>query len=129
MGKFVGTVKPISVKFIGVTGKSIEERCRATMLKSIQEQLKLLKNPKAKGRRWFKSVGDQMVFIPRYANENLAARLSRGKANAFPIWKTPLKSLKALQADVAAGELDSALINIAQNRGRAIAGKRRKKAN
>ena len=127
MGKFIGQVKPISVKFIAAAGKSIEERCRATMLRSIQDQLKLLKNPKGKGRRWFKSVGNQIVFIPRYANENLAERLSRGKANAFPIWKTPLKSLKALQVDVLAGELDSMLVQIAQNRGRAIAGKRRKK--
>ena len=128
MAKFIGAVKPISVKLISATGKSIEERCRLTMLKNIRGQLAMLKNPKAKGRRWFKPIGDQVVFIPRYANESLATHLSRGKANAFPIMKTPLKTLKALQADVAAGELDSLLVEIARNRGRAIAGKRRKKA-
>ena len=127
MGKFIGSVKPISVRFIPGAGKSIEERCRVTMLKSIRDQLAMLKNSKAKGRRWFKTVGDRVVFVPRYANENLAARLSRGKANAFPVMRTPLKTLKALQSDVAGGELDTVLVEIARNRGRAIAGARRLK--
>jgi len=128
MAKFIGTVKPISVKLMPASGKSIEERCRLTMLKNIRGQLARLKNPKAKGRRWFKTISDRVVFIPRYANESLATHLSRGKANAFPIMKTPLKTLKALQSDVAGGELDTVLVEIARNRGRAIAGKRRRKA-
>lgn len=37
MGKFIGSVKPISVRFIPGAGKSIEERCRVTMLKSIRD--------------------------------------------------------------------------------------------
>ena len=128
MGKFLGVVKPIEVKLVTATAKTLEERCRTKMLRNIHDQLKLLKSPKAKGRRWFKTIGDQIVFIPRYANESLATKLSGGKGNAYPLIRTPLKTLKALAADVEAGELDNVLVQIAQTRGRALAGKRQKKA-
>jgi hypothetical protein len=94
------------------------------MLRNIDAQIKKLKNHgKGPGRSWFKIAGNQIVFIPRFANVSIAEKISKGKANAFPVTKTPLKALTWLRKDVEAGELDSIMVEIAQARGQALRGR------
>lgn len=124
MGLLIGKVKPIFVAFSGTSALTPEERSRRKMLRNIDGQIKKLKNHgKGPGRSWFKVAGNHIMFIPRFANVSIAERMSKGKANAFPVTKTPLKSLTWLRKDVAQGELDAVLVDIAQERGRALKGK------
>jgi hypothetical protein len=126
MGLLIGKVEPVYVALTGGSAISLEERCRRTMLRNIEAQVKKLKNRgKGPGRNWFKIAGNQLVFIPRFANVSIAEKLSKGKANAFPVTKTPLKALTWLRKDVQQGELDSIMAEIAQSRGRALKGKAR----
>jgi len=124
MGLLIGKVEPVYVALTGGSSMTLEERCRRTMLRNIDAQLKKLKNGgKGPGRNWFKIAGSQIVFVPRFANVSIAEKVSKGKANAFPVTKTPLKALTWLRKDVQQGELDSIMVEIAQSRGRALKGK------
>ena len=124
MGLLIGKVDPVYVALTGRSSMTLEERCRRTMLRNIDAQLKKLKNGgKGPGRNWFKIAGSQIVFVPRFANVSIAEKVSKGKANAFPVTKTPLKALTWLRKDVQKGELDSIMVEIAQSRGRALKGK------
>jgi hypothetical protein len=131
MGLLIGKIQPVQVELSGMRAIPLEDRCRHKMLRNIEAQLRKLKNKgKGPGRSWFKVAGNQLVFVPRFANISIAERISKGKANAFPVTKTPLKSLTWLRKDVEQGELDSMLVEIAEERGRALKGKvgRRKAA-
>ena len=125
MGLLIGKVEPVYVTLTGGSSSmTLEERCRRTMLRNIDAQLKKLKNGgKGPARNWFKIAGSQIVFVPRFANVSIAEKLSKGKANAFPVTKTPLKALTWLRKDVQKGELDSIMVEIAQSRGQALKGK------
>jgi hypothetical protein len=124
MGLLIGKVQPVHVAFTGGSVMSLEERCRRKMLRNIDAQVKKLKNHgKGPGRNWFKIAGKEIVFVPLYANVSIAEKISKGKANAFPVTKTPLKTLTWLRKDVQQGELDSIMVEIAQARGRALKGK------
>ena len=131
MGLLIGKVQPVLVPLTGISALTLEERCRRKMLRNIDVQIKKLKNhSKGPERSWFKIAGNQIVFIPRFANVSIAERISKGRANAFPVTKTPLKSLTWLRKDVVQGELDAIMVEIARERGRALKGRtgRRKKA-
>lgn len=124
MGLLIGKVQPVHVVLSGAGAISVEERCRRKMLRNIDRQIRKLKNHgKGPGRSWFNVAGNQIVFTPRFANVSIAEKLSKGKANAFPVTKTPLKALTWLRKDVEQGELDSVMVEIAEARGRALRGK------
>ena len=119
---FLEKVKPVKVQ---ITGSRIttEEKCRAKMIALIRKQA----SPKKAKRSWFITVGGQDVFAPRYANVNLVQRMSRGKKNAFPVYKTPKTTLRLFTKDIEDGKLDAVMLNIAEERSRQLTGKRRKK--
>src|SRR5689334_16568098 len=77
---FLERVKPVKVQ---VTGSRItpEEKCRAKMVALLRQQ----SAPKKGKRSWFIAVGDQEVFVPRFANVNLVQRMTGGKKNAYPV--------------------------------------------
>ena len=119
---FVDKVRPV---WIGLSKLSPEQRSRTRMLKQIERQIRKLKRGgKGPGRSWFREIGHQAYFIPRFANENLAEIITRGKANAFPIQNTPLKCLTGLREDVLRGELDAVLVEISQKRAKRFAKRR-----
>jgi hypothetical protein len=119
---FLDKVKPVSVQ---VTGSHVtpEEKCRAKMIALLRQQ----STPKKGKRSWFITVGDQEVFVPRYANVNLVQRMSRGKKNAFPVYKTRKMTLRMFTRDVQEGKLDSQMLKIAEERSKQLMGKRRKR--
>ena len=119
---FLEKVKPVKVQIVG-SRITPEEKCRAKMIALIRKQ----SSPKKAKRSWFITVGGQDVFAPRYANVNLVQRMSRGKKNAFPVYKTPKTTLRLFTKDVQDGKLDAVMLNIAQERSRQLTGKRRKK--
>lgn len=115
------TLKP------GVSGKSIEERCRAKMLRMVALQ----KSGKAK-RNWFRTDGAGVtVFVPRYANVPLATTLGKGrgkgKRNAWAVRTNEKATLRDFERAVAKGDFDAALVEIASVRSAALSGKRRKR--
>ena len=119
---FLERVKPIKVQVTG-SRMSPEEKCRAKMVALLRQQ----STPKKGKRSWFITVGDQEVFVPRYANVNLVQRMSRGKKNAFPVYKTRKMTLRMFTRDVQEGKLDSQMLKIAEERSKQLMGKRRKR--
>ena len=84
-------------------------------------------SPKKLKRSWFSTVGDQEVFAPRYANVNIVQRMTRGRKNAFPLYKTRKTTLRLFTKDVQDGKLDPIMLEIAEERSKQLTGKRRKK--
>ena len=119
---FLEKVKPVNVP---ITGSRLtpEEKCRVKMMALIRKQ----SSSKQVKRSWFITAGDQEVFAPRYANVNLVQRMTRGKQNAFPLYKTRNMTLKLFTKDVQDGKLDPIMLKIAQERSKQLTGKRRKK--
>jgi hypothetical protein len=119
---FLDKVSPVKIHLTG-SRLSPEERCRAKMAALIRKQ----SNKKVK-RSWFVSVGGQEYFAPRYANVNIIQRISGGRRNAFPVYRTPKMTLKLFAKDVADGRLDAVMLKIAQERSKQLTGKRRKRS-
>src|SRR3984893_7799901 len=119
---FLDKVKPIKVQVTG-SRMSAEEKCRAKMIALLRRQ----SAPKKGKRSWFITVGDQEVFVPRYANVNLVQRMSGGKKNAYPVYKTRQMTLRMFTRDVQEGKLDSQMLKIAEERSKQLTGKRRKR--
>ena len=119
---FLERVKPVKVQ---VTGSRMtpEEKCRARMVALLRKQ----SVPKKGKRSWFITVGDQEVFVPRYANVNLVQRMTGGKKNAYPVYKTRKMTLRMFTRDVQEGRLDRIMLDIAGERSKQLTGKRRKK--
>jgi hypothetical protein len=119
---FLDRVKPVNVQ---VTGSRMtpEEKCRSKMIALLRKQ----SAPKKGKRSWFITVGDQEVFVPRYANVNLVQRMTGGKKNAYPVYKTRKMTLRMFTRDVQAGKLDTVMLKIADERSKQLTGKRRKK--
>jgi hypothetical protein len=119
---FLEKVKPVNVP---ITGSRLtpEEKCRAKMIALIRKQ----SAPRKGQRSWFITAGDQEVFAPRYANVNLVQRMTSGRKNAFPLYKTRNMTLKLFTKDVQAGKLDPIMLKIAQERSKQLTGKRRRK--
>ena len=119
---FLDKVKPVNVQVTG-SRATPEEKCRAKMIALIRKQSR-----PTKGRRsWFVTVGEQEVFVPRYANVNIVQRMSKGKKNAFPVYRNPKTTLGLFTKDVQAGKLDTVMLKIAEERSKQLTGKRRKK--
>ena len=119
---FLDRVKPIKVQVTG-SRMSPEEKCRAKMIALLRKQVA----PKKGKRSWFLTIGDQEVFVPRYANVNLVQRMSGGKKNAYPVYKTRQMTLRMFTRDVQEGRLDRIMMDIAGERSKQLTGKRRKK--
>jgi hypothetical protein len=119
---FLDKVKPIKVQVTG-SRMSPEEKCRAKMVTLLRRQSK----PKKGRRSWFLNVGDQEVFVPRYANVNLVQRITGGNRNAYPVYKTRQMTLRMFTRDVQEGRLDRVMLDIAGERSKQLTGKRRKK--
>jgi len=119
---FLDKVKPIQVQVTG-SRMSPQEKCRAKMIALLRKQA-----ASKKGKRsWFIYVGDQEAFVPRYANVNLVERMTGGKKNAYPVYKTRLMTLRMFTKDVQEGKLDRIMMDIAEERSKQLTGKRRKK--
>jgi len=119
---FLDKVKPVKVQVVG-SRLTPEEKCRAKMIGFIRKQSR----PKKGRRSWFLTVGDQEVFVPRYANVNLVQRMTGGKKNAYPVYKTREMTLRMFTRDVQEGRLDRVMMDIAGERSKQLTGKRRKK--
>ena len=119
---FLEKVRPVRVEITG-SWLTPEEKCRAKMMALIRKQ----SAPKKGKRSWFMTVGDQDVFAPRYANVNIVQRMTGGKKNAFPLYKTRNMTLRLFAKDVHDGKLDPIMLKIAQERSKQLTGKRRKK--
>ena len=119
---FLDKVKPVKVQVTG-SRATPEEKCRAKMIALIRKQ----SAPRKVKRSWFITVGDKEVFTPRYANVNIVQRMSGGKKNAFPVYKTPKTTLRLFTKDVQEGKLDTVMLKIAEERSKQLTGKRRKK--
>ncbi len=117
---FLDKVRPVKFQLIG-SRISPEEKCRAKMAALIRKQ-----SYKHVKRSWFITLGSQEYFAPRYANVNIIQRMTRGKKNAFPLYKTRETTLKAFAKDIAEGKLDAVMLQIAQERSKQLTGKRHK---
>jgi hypothetical protein len=119
---FLEKVKPVKVQVLG-SRLSPEEKCRAKMIALIRKQ----SSPRKSGRSWFMNIGDQEYFAPRYANVNIVQRMTGGKKNAYPVYKTRKMTLRMFTKDIQEGKLDPVMLDIAQERSKQLTGKRRKK--
>ena len=119
---FLDKVKPIKVQVTG-SRMSPEEKCRAKMIALLRKQAA----PKKGKRSWFITVGDQEVFTPRFANVNIVQRMTGGRKNAYPVYKTRKMTLRMFSRDVQEGKLDPIMLSIAGERSKQLTGKRRKK--
>ncbi len=119
---FLEKVKPVKVQVLG-SRLSSEEKCRAKMIALIRKQ----SSPRKTKRSWFLNIGDQEYFAPRYANVNIVQRMTAGKKNAYPVYKTRKMTLRMFTKDIQEGKLDPIMMEIAQERSRQLTGKRRKK--
>jgi len=119
---FLDKVRPVKVQLVG-SRATPEEKCRAKMIALIRKQVA----PKKGKRSWFVTDGDQEFFVPRFANVNLVARMTGGKKNAYPVYKTRKTTLRLFTRDIQDGKLDSVMLSIAQERSKQLTGKRRKK--
>jgi len=119
---FLDKVKPVKVQVVG-SWLSPQEKCRAKMISLLRRQ-----SASKKGTRsWFLTLGDQEVFVPRYANVNLVQRMTGGKKNAYPVYKTRKMTLRMFTRDVQEGKLDPIMMDIAAERSKQLTGIRRKK--
>ena len=126
MDSLIGRVKPVRIAITG-SRLSLEQKCRNTMLRRIEAQIRKIKTGgKGPGRSWFRRTGEETYFVPTFANVSLAEAMTNGKANAFPIVKTPLKCLTWLRQDVMKGNLDNLLVGISEDRSKRLTGRRRK---
>jgi hypothetical protein len=119
---FLARVKPVKVQVLG-SRLSPEEKCRAKMIALIRKQL----SPRKSKRSWFLNFGDQEFFAPRYANVNIVQRMTGGKKNAYPVYKTRKMTLRMFTKDIEEGKLDPIMLEIAQERSKQLTGKRRRK--
>ena len=119
---FLERVKPVKVQVLG-SRLSPEEKCRAKMIALIRKQ----SSPRKTKRSWFLHIGDKEYFAPRYANVNIVQRMTGGKKNAYPIYKTRKMTLRMFTKDIQEGKLDPIMLEIAQERSKQLTGKRRKK--
>lgn len=119
---FLEKVKPVKVQVLG-SRLSPEEKCRAKMIALIRKQ----SSPRKSKRSWFLHIGDQEYFAPRYANVNIVQRMTGGKKNAYPIYKTRKMTLRMFTKDIQDGKLDPIMLDIAQERSKQLTGKRRRK--
>jgi hypothetical protein len=119
---FLEKVKPIKIQVMG-SRMSPEDKCRAKMVALLRKQ----RAPKKGRRSWFLTIGDREVFVPRYANVNLVQRMTNGKKNAYPVYKTRKMTLRMFISDVQEGKLDRIMLDIAGERSKQLTGKRRKK--
>jgi len=119
---FLDKVKPIKVQVTG-SRMSPEEKCRAKMIALLRSQ----STPRKGKRSWFLTIGDQEVFVPRYANVNLVQRITGGKRNAYPVYKTRKMTLRMFTRDIQEGRLDHVMLDIAGERSKQLTRKRRKK--
>jgi hypothetical protein len=119
---FLERVKPVKVQVLG-SRLTPEEKCRAKMIALIRKQ----SSPRKSKRSWFLNIGDQEYFAPRYANVNIVQRMTGGKKNAYPVYKTRKMTLRMFTRDIEAGKLDPIMLDIAQERSKQLTGKRRKK--
>ena len=119
---FLEKVKPVKVQVLG-SRLSAEEKCRAKMIALIRKQ----SSPRKTKRSWFLNIGDQEYFAPRYANVNIVQRMTGGKKNAYPVYKTRKMTLRMFTRDIQDGKLDPVMLDIAQERSKQLTGKRRKK--
>lgn len=119
---FLERVKPVKVQVLG-SRLSPEEKCRAKMIALIRKQ----SSPRKTKRSWFLNIGDQEYFAPRYANVNIVQRMTGGKKNAYPVYKTRKMTLRMFTKDIEDGKLDPIMMEIAQERSKQLTGKRRKK--
>jgi hypothetical protein len=130
---FLETYKPVkvSLKRTMRPAASPERRLRKIMLKNVETQLLLLKNPELKtegGRRrssWFMRAGDAEMFMPKQSGQNVAEWVSNKKANSFPVIKDKRATLLAFKEGIEAGEFDKTLIAISNRRSALRKGKRR----
>ncbi len=119
---FLDKVKPVKVQVLG-SRLTPEEKCRAKMIALIRKQ----SSPRKTKRSWFLNIGDQEFFAPRYANVNIVQRMTGGKKNAYPVYKTRKMTLRMFTRDIQDGKLDPIMLDIAQERSKQLTGKRRKK--
>ena len=120
---FLDKVVPVKIQLLG-SRLTPEERCRAKMALLIKKQ----SPPKRVKRSWFITEGTHEYFAPRYANVNLVQRLTRGRKNAYPVYKSQKMTLKLFAKDIASGKLDAVMLKIAEERSKQLTGKRRKRA-
>jgi len=119
---FLDKVRPVKVQVLG-SRLTPEEKCRAKMIALIRKQ----SSPRKTKRSWFLNIGDQEFFAPRYANVNIVQRMTGGKKNAYPVYKTRKMTLRMFTRDIQDGKLDPIMLDIAQERSKQLTGKRRKK--
>ena len=119
---FLDRVKPVKVQVLG-SRLSPEEKCRAKMIALLRKQ----SSPRSSKRSWFLNIGGQEYFAPRYANVNIVQRMTGGKKNAYPIYKTRKMTLRMFTRDIEEGKLDPIMMEIAQERSKQLTGKRRRK--
>ncbi len=119
---FLEKVKPVKVQVLG-SRLSPEEKCRAKMIALIRKQ----SSPRKTKRSWFLNIGDQEYFAPRYANVNIVQRMTGGKKNAYPVYKTRQMTLRMFTKDSQEGKLDPIMLEIAHERSKQLTGKRRKR--
>ena len=119
---FLAKVKPVKVQVLG-SRLTPEEKCRAKMIALIRKQ----SSPRKTKRSWFLNIGDQEYFAPRYANVNIVQRMTGGKKNAYPVYKTRKMTLRMFTRDIQDGKLDPIMLDIAQERSKQLTGKRRKR--
>ncbi len=119
---FLEKVKPVKVQVLG-SRLSPEEKCRAKMIALIRKQ----SSPRKTKRSWFLNIGDQEYFAPRYANVNIVQRMTGGKKNAYPVYKTRQMTLRMFTKDIQEGKLDPIMLEIAHERSKQLTGKRRKR--
>jgi len=119
---FLEKVRPVKVQVLG-SRVTPEEKCRAKMIALIRKQ----SSPRKTKRSWFVNIGDKEFFAPRYANVNIVQRLTGGRKNAYPVYKTRKTTLRLFTQDIQAGKLDPVMLAIAQERSKQLTGKRRRK--
>jgi len=120
---FLDKVTPVKIHLIG-SRLTPEEKCRAKMIALIRKQ----STPRKVKRSWFISEGENDFFAPRYANVNIIQKMTGGRKNAFPVYKTQKTTLRLFTKDVQQGKLDTIMLKIAGERSKQLTGKRRKKA-
>ena len=119
---FLEKVRPVKVQVLG-SRVTPEEKCRAKMVALIRKQ----SSPRKTKRSWFVHIGDREFFAPRYANVNIVQRMTGGRKNAYPVYKTRKTTLRLFTKDIQSGKLDPVMLAIAQERSKQLTGKRRRK--
>lgn len=119
---FLEKVRPVKVQVLG-SRVTPEEKCRAKMVALIRKQ----SSPRKTKRSWFVNIGGHEFFAPRYANVNIVQRMTGGRKNAYPVYKTRKTTLRLFTKDIESGRLDPVMLAIAQERSKQLTGKRRRK--